>query len=68
MTLLAAISAKLWWHFAKEGEITDWNELPLLGKIGYKIFVFAINKLTGTKGEESLALLLLEMQDRREGC
>ena len=59
--LIAAIGGKIWWFFAKEGEITDWDELPILGKIGYKMFMFALRHTTGAKTDEEVGELMLQL-------
>jgi len=63
--MIAAIFGQVWWWFAKNGEVLDYNELNPIGKLCYKIFVFAMNKYTGTKGEEALALYLQTMIDMK---
>lgn len=48
MNLLATLEARLWENHGfwidKEHEIvqTDYDELPLLGKIGYNMMIFAL--------------------------
>ena len=70
LLLIASVSAHYWWKFAKKGEVRDYDELPLLGKMHYNVFIFSMNRLTKTKGADELAKwmdnVVTEME--REGC
>ena len=56
--MLFLIAGKLWWKYSNEGEIDEWDKLPLIGKISYWYYIHCLMFLTKCKNEEQLVELL----------